>query len=173
MTVAEEGEQKEVQPESQPSGGAGEFISLDQARGVALDHARENRDFYGRRYPKMDLAWEVVSQEEQADGYRVQLTYRLAHGFRGNAGVEEFTIDRQGAVRSRRIVSEPVRRGGFLGCGFWPLGSRCGSWCWLWAYWHPQCDRHKSPDPHLQKGGWGDCYQRCQGDFPSNSQPCR
>ena len=105
MTVAEEGEQEEEQPESQPSSGTGEFISLDQARGIALDHARENQDFYGRRYARMDLAWEVVSQEERADGYRVQLTYQLAHGFRGNAGVEEFTIDRQGSVQSRCIVS--------------------------------------------------------------------
>ena len=63
------------------------------------------------------MAWDVVSQEEQADGYRVQLSYQLAHGFRGEPGVEEFTIDRQGSVQSRRIVSEPARIGGFLGCG--------------------------------------------------------
>ena len=118
MTVAEDQSgQEEDQPESQRPGSAGEFISLDQARDIALDQARENQDFYGRRYARMDMAWEVVSQEEQADGYRVQLAYQLAHGFRGNPGVEEFTINRQGSVQSRRIVSEPVRRGGLLGCG--------------------------------------------------------
>ena len=118
----EQGSPEEEQPESQRPGSAGEFISLDQARGIALDHARENQDFYGRRFAKMDLVWQVVSQEEQADGYRVQLSYQLEHGFRGNPGVEEFTIDRQGSVQSRRIVSEPARRGGFLGCGLLAAG---------------------------------------------------
>ena len=123
MTVAEEeGEQEEEQPESQSGDLGSGLISLDQARGIALDQARENQDFYGRRYARMDLAWDVVSQEERADGYRVQLAYQLAHGFRGNPGVEEFIIDRQGSVQSRRIVSEPVRRGGFLGCGLLAAG---------------------------------------------------
>ena len=122
MTVAEEEAQEEDQPESQRPGREGELISLDQARGIALDHASENQDFYGRRFASMDLAWEVVSQEEVADGYRIQLSYQLAHGFRGNPGVEEFTIDRQGSVQSRRIVSEPARRGGFLGCGLLAAG---------------------------------------------------
>ena len=116
MPVAEEQDpQEEDQAGSQRPGSAGESISLDQARGIALDHARENRDFYGRRFASMDLAWEIVSQEEFADGYRVQLSYRLEHGFRANPGVEEFIIDRQGSVQSRRIVTEPPRRGGFLG----------------------------------------------------------
>ena len=124
MTVAEEqSPPEEEQPESQRPGSAGEFISLDQARGIALDQARENQDFYGRRYGRQDLAWEVVSQEEQAEAYRIRLTYQPARGFRGEAGVEEFTIDRQGSVQSRRIVSEPVRRGGFLGCGLLAAGA--------------------------------------------------
>ena len=123
MTVAEDqNEQEEEQPESQRPGSAGEFISLDQARGIALDQARENQDFYGRRFARMDMAWEVVSQEERADGYRVQLSYQLAYGFRGNPGVEEFTIDRQGSVQSRAIVSEPVWRRRFLGCGLLAAG---------------------------------------------------
>ena len=114
--------QEEDQPESQRPGSAGEFISLDQARSIALDQARENRDFYGRRYARQDLAWEVVSQEERAEAYAIRLTYQPARGFRGEAGVEEFTIDRQGSLQSRRIVSEPVRRGGFLGCGLLAAG---------------------------------------------------
>ena len=118
MPVAEDqSAQEKNQPESQQPGATGESISLDQARSIALDQARENQEFYGRRFAKMDLAWEVVSQEEQAGGYRVQLTYKLEHGFRSNPGIEEFIIDRQGSVQSRRIVSEPARRGGFLGFG--------------------------------------------------------
>ena len=120
--MAEAQSAEEEQPESQRPGSAGEFISMDQARDIALDQARENQEFYGRRFAKMDLAREVVSLEEQADGYRVQLSYQLEHGFRGNRGVEEFIIDRQGSVQSRRIVSEPARRGGFLGCGLLAAG---------------------------------------------------
>ena len=85
--------QDQGQPESQPPGGGG-FISLDQARATALAHARDNQDFYGRRYRKKELAWEVLDQEEREDGYRIRLSYQ-----------------------SRRIVSEPVKKGGFLGCG--------------------------------------------------------
>ncbi len=123
MTVAEDQSgPEEEQPDSQRPGSAGEFISLDQARGIALDQARENRDFYGRRYARQDLAWEVVNQEEGAEAYRIRLSYQPARGFRGEAGVEEFTIGRQGSVQSRHIVSEPVRRGGFLGCGLLAAG---------------------------------------------------
>ncbi len=123
MTVAEEeGEQAEEQPQSQSGDLGSGLISLDQARAIALDQARGNQDFYGRRYRRQDLVWNVVNQEEREDAYRIRITYQPARGFRGEAGVEEFTIDRQGSVQSRRIVSEPVRRGGFLGCGLLAAG---------------------------------------------------
>ena len=116
MTVAEDQSgQEEEQPESQRPGSAGGFILFDLPGIIALNHARENQDFYGRRFASMDLAWDGVSQEEVADGYRVQLSYRLEHGFRANPGFEEFIIDWKGSVQSRRIVTEPPRRGGFLG----------------------------------------------------------
>ena len=59
----------------------------------------------------------MLSQEEREDAYRVRLSYQPARGFRGDPGVEEFPIERTGPVRSRRIISEPKRKGGFLGCG--------------------------------------------------------
>ena len=37
------------------------YISLDQARVLALRHARDNPDFYGSRYARRELAWEVSS----------------------------------------------------------------------------------------------------------------
>ena len=118
----DENVQDQGQPESQPPGG-GDFISLDQARAAALAHTRDNQDFYGRRYRKKELAWEVLSQEEHEDGYRVRLSYQPARGFRGQPGVEEFTIERTGPVQSRRIISEPVKKGGFLGCGLVAVGT--------------------------------------------------
>ena len=35
------------------------YISLDQARVKAIRHARENPDFYGSRYSRVDHVWEV------------------------------------------------------------------------------------------------------------------
>ena len=49
------------------------YISLDQARVLALEHARDNRDFYGRRYALRDLVWEELNAEESEDYYRVTL----------------------------------------------------------------------------------------------------
>lgn len=122
MTVAEEqSPQENDQPEPQRLGSGG-LISLDQAWRIALDQARENQDFYGRRYSRQDMAWNVVNQEETAEGYSIRLSYRPVRGFRGRAGVEEFSIDRQGLVQSRRIVSEPERRRRLLGCGLLAAG---------------------------------------------------
>ena len=84
------------------------YISLDQARVVALRHARDNRGFYGRRYAQRDLIWEVVSAEETEDYYEIKLSYRPAQGFRGQPGLEQFTIDKTGPIEFRQILDEPV-----------------------------------------------------------------
>ena len=41
------------------------YISLDQARVRAIEHARDNRDVYDRLYPRGESAWEEVSAETQ------------------------------------------------------------------------------------------------------------
>ena len=84
------------------------YISLDQARVSALRHARDNRDFYGRRYARRDLVWEVVGAEETEDYYEVKLSYRPAREFNGRPGVEQFTIDKTGPIEFRQILEEPV-----------------------------------------------------------------
>ncbi len=38
------------------------YISLDQARVLAIEHARDNTDFYGPNYAGMNLVWEMVSK---------------------------------------------------------------------------------------------------------------
>ena len=123
MAESDEIPQDQEQPEPQPPGGAGDLISLDQAREAALGHARDNRALYGRRYEKQELAWEVLDQEEQENSYYLRLSYQPASGFRGVPGIEEFNIEKTGPVRSRRIVSEPVRRGGALGCSLVAVGA--------------------------------------------------
>ena len=39
------------------------YISLDQARVLALQHARDNREIYGR-YAERPLSWDVISADE-------------------------------------------------------------------------------------------------------------
>ena len=116
--MADHGGNQNHQPNSR-----GGFVSLDQARDIALGHARDNQDFYGRRYRKRGLAWAVVSQDERADAYYVRLSYQQARGFQGEPGVEEYVIGKSGAVQSRRILSEPRKRGGIPGCGLVAMGS--------------------------------------------------
>ena len=76
------------------------YISLDQARVRAIEHARDNRDFYGPRYSQMDLVWEVVSQEESEDYYDIRLSFRPATGFSGKPGAEQL----KGPVGSSRAL---------------------------------------------------------------------
>ena len=114
--MAEEDDKKEEEKfELDSAGQALAYISLDQARVLAMEHARDNTGFYGRRYRRRELAWEVVSQEESEDYYDIRLSYRPARGFQGEPGVELFTIDKTGPIRLRQILSEPVETGRKLG----------------------------------------------------------
>ncbi len=70
--LQEEGKKEEEKLEFTPEGEAFGYISLDQARVLAMEHARDNRGFYGRRYNRGDLVWEVVSQEESEDYYDIK-----------------------------------------------------------------------------------------------------
>ncbi|MCH8226099.1 MAG: hypothetical protein IIC97_09545, partial [Chloroflexi bacterium] len=107
--MAEEEEKKEEEKfEFDAAGQALEYISLDQARVLAIEHARDNPRFYGRRYARRDLVREVISQEESEDYYDIRLSYRPARDFRGEPGIEQFTIDKSGPIRLRQILSEPV-----------------------------------------------------------------
>ena len=113
-----EGEKKEDKFDSfTPEGEALGYISLDQARVLAIEHARDNREFYGSRYARRELVWEVVSAEEGEDYYDIRLSYRPARRFVGDPGIELFTIEKAGAIALRQVLSEPQprrRRGG--GC---------------------------------------------------------
>ncbi len=47
----------------------GGYISLDQASVAAINHARNNSDFYGGRYSRRQLTWEVLSVEDGGEDY--------------------------------------------------------------------------------------------------------
>ena len=82
-------------------------ISLDQAGVLAIRHARENTEFYGRRYSGRELMWEVVDSEEGEAYFQVELSYRPARQFFGKPGTEKFTIDKSGAIELRQLEKEP------------------------------------------------------------------
>ena len=44
-------------------------LGWDQARVLAIQHARDNTESYGRRYSQQELVWEVPSAEEGEDYY--------------------------------------------------------------------------------------------------------
>ena len=54
------------------AGHAVAYISLDQARILALQHAQGNRDFYGP-YSDSDLVWDVIGADETEDYYEIRL----------------------------------------------------------------------------------------------------
>ena len=105
----EEGKQEEEKLEFTAEGEALGYISLDQARVLALQHARDNREFYGR-YADQELLWQFVGADETEDYYEVKLSYRPARAFRGRPGIEQFTIDKTGPIEFRQILSQPVNR---------------------------------------------------------------
>ena len=83
-------------------------ISLQQARLLAIQHCREHTEFYGRSYAESSLVWEVMSQEDVGDYYEIKLAYRPSGRFRGEPGVEQFTIGKTGTIELRQILDEPV-----------------------------------------------------------------
>ena len=108
-------EDREAEPEKKdedkleftPEGEGLGYISLDQARVLALRTARENTDFYGPAYSDQGFFQEELSAEEGEDYYRVRLNYRPAGRFNGTPGVELFIIDKVGEIESRQLLSSP------------------------------------------------------------------
>ena len=74
------------------------YISLDQARVLALRTARDEPDFYGPVYSQRNLIREVLESQEGEDYYQIRLSYRPADRFNGTAGAELFTIDKLGGI---------------------------------------------------------------------------
>ena len=72
--MAEEEEKQEEKFDSTPEGEAPGYISLAQARLLAMQTARETPGNYGRRFRGVTMAFEVVESGEDEDYYNVTLT---------------------------------------------------------------------------------------------------
>ena len=86
------------------------YISLDQARVLALRLAREDISVYGDRYSETRFAWEVTSAEDGEDYYQIRISFRPVEGFTGEPGTELFTIDKTGALESRQTLTFPIEQ---------------------------------------------------------------
>ena len=107
----ETGELGKAHEDEKPDSATGvvrDDVSLDQASVLAIRHARENTEFYGRRYSKRELVWEVAGSEEGDDYYQVRLSFRPAGRFSGQPGIELFTIDKSGSIELRQLLEEPT-----------------------------------------------------------------
>ena len=60
--MADDANSKEEEKfEFTPKGEALGYISVDQARVLAIQHARDNTGFYGPSYARVTLVWEILS----------------------------------------------------------------------------------------------------------------
>jgi hypothetical protein len=70
--LAEEPDKKDDKFEFTPEGEFVEYISLGDARVMAIRHARENTEIYGADYQDTTMVWEPVSQIEEEEFYEIQ-----------------------------------------------------------------------------------------------------
>ena len=83
------------------------YISLDQARVLAMRTARETPGAYGRRYRAVLMAFEVVAQEETEDHYVITLAFRPQGEYAGGPGQEQFFVEKEGNVAHRQVLTLP------------------------------------------------------------------
>ena len=86
------------------------YISLDQARLLAMQTARESPGEYGRRFRGAAMAFEVLDVSDEEDSYAVTLSFRPQGDFAGTPGREQFFIGKEGAVAHRQVLALPRSR---------------------------------------------------------------
>ena len=102
---------REPEDNSGSTGEATGYISLDQARALALQYAQDHREFYGN-ISEQELAWDALSAHETEHHFEVRLSFRSAGSFR-TAGVEQINIGKTGSIESRQIINQPRLTRGF------------------------------------------------------------
>lgn len=108
--MAENGEKEDKFDAFTAAGESLGYISLDQARVLAMRTAREVPGAYGRSFRNVTMAFEVVSSEETEDHYVVTMSLRPEGEFAGNPGQEQFFIEKEGTVAHRQVLAVPSRQ---------------------------------------------------------------
>jgi len=86
----DQGKKEEEKFDFTPEGEVEAFVSLDQARFVAMQKAREEPSNYGSAWESVPMVFEVVDTEETEDDYSLTLTFRPEGKFSGTSGREQF-----------------------------------------------------------------------------------
>ena len=85
------------------------YISLDEARVLAMRTAVETPGDYGNQYQGVAMFFEVSSLEETEDFYEVTLSFRPQGNFDGTPGQEQFVVGKEGVISIRQVQSFPAQ----------------------------------------------------------------
>ena len=109
--MAEDQDKKEEEKfEFDAAGESLGYISLDQARLLAMQTARETPGEYGSQYQGVSMAFQAVEDSENEDYYVVTLSLRPQSAFSGSPGQGQFFIEKEGTVAHRQVLF-PTGRG--------------------------------------------------------------
>jgi Tfp pilus assembly protein PilF len=108
--VAEDQEKEEEKFDFTPEGEG--YISLADARMLAVRTAAESPGDYGRNFREVVMVYEVVESGEDAEYYSITLSLRPQGNFAGSPGQEQFIIGKDGTIAVRQVLSSPIREGG-------------------------------------------------------------
>ena len=85
------------------------YISLAEARVLAVRTAVEAPGNYGRQYRRVAMVFEAVESGEDEDFYTVTLSFRPQRNFAGTPGQEQFVIGKDGTIAVRQVLSLPTQ----------------------------------------------------------------
>ena len=103
-----EGNKEEEESDFTSEGEALGNISLDQARVLAMQTAKQTPGAYGRLFAVILMTFDVVEANETEDYHEVTLSFRPQGAFTGTPGQERFFIEKGGAVAQRQVLSLPI-----------------------------------------------------------------
>ena len=86
------------------------YISMDQARILALRTATEAPGDYSRVYADSRMVFDVDSAEESDDHYTIIVSITPAGEFSGRLGRERFFIEKEGPIALRQVLAIPRQR---------------------------------------------------------------
>ena len=110
--MADDQESKEDKFDFSSEGEVLGYISLEQARLLAMQTARDTPGDYGRRFRGVRMVFQPVEEEDGEDYYVVTLSFRPEGDFAGTPGQEQFFIEKEGRVAHRQVLSHPRAEGG-------------------------------------------------------------
>ena len=86
-------------------------VTPQQARTLALQHARDNADFYGKEMAGAEVALEVVEQEEATEHHVIKVSFKKAGDARMRPGLEQITVSKTGRIERRQLMRRPSSQG--------------------------------------------------------------